>query len=191
MRRYCEELMKNRTAVNLENILDEYGKLYEPLLEKELIGLNIRYDKIKVGGERDPLVVYAKKGLMDNILGTLIGNAISWTPKKSNADLEYRINKSDDVLEILVEDKHLNKKQREELIGLDEGVGHGFIKKIVKNLGGSFNTYNTHKIKDDYDSQQKYGNKKEKDSLVGSKVFGVELKFPMSVLINPTNLEKP
>jgi len=177
-----EELNKNKKIVNIEEMALGYGSLYDLYMHKKKIGLNIRYDKIKLNSKRNPIEIFTNSEAIESIWGTLIGNAMSWTPSEYNIDQGFRINHFGE-LEILIENKFLNEKQRS-AGGLGKGLGNFFTKEIIQGLNGRFETYFTHKIKRNYDSQDRFGKKNEKDSLECSKVYGVKLILPVGELSN-------
>lgn len=148
------------SAYKMRMILDAVGAATLPKekLEKSYINFNplntlkrnakdnkIYFDKsnieIEINGE--DLQIHASEPLIYTIVNTWLQNALRYTP--ANSVIKEEISESEKDITIKLENLHNGKPLREE-IGLSEGLGTSFTKRILYNLGGKFETYTSPEI---------------------------------------------
>jgi signal transduction histidine kinase len=176
---FTEREFKSKSSIiTLEEIAREHADIQEKYMEKEKIGLHLKYNKMSYN---KPIEIYANRAIMNTAWGALFRNSLAWTPPLSNITQVFRINKMNN-LEIIMENAYANERVRGNK-EKKEGMGIPFVKNIVNVMNGNFQTYKTiSQIQKDYDMQEWHGYKKSKNPEENQDIFGIKITIPMKEL---------
>jgi hypothetical protein len=173
-----DEFNKKSSIITLEDIARKYAMVNERYMEKERIGLHLKYNKMPYN---KPIEIYTNKAIINTAWGALFRNSLAWTPSLSNITQVFRINKMNN-LEIIMENAYANERVRGNK-EKKEGIGIPFVKNIINVMGGNFQTYKTiSQIQKDYDIQEWHGYKKSKNPEENQDIFGIKIIIPMKEL---------
>jgi signal transduction histidine kinase len=176
---FTEKEFKSKSSIiTLEEIAKEYADIQEKYMEKERIGLHLKYNKMPYN---KPIEIYANKSIMNTAWGALFRNSLAWTPSLSNITQVFRINKMNN-LEIIMENAYANERVRGNK-EKKEGMGIPFVKNVVNIMGGNFQTYKTvSQIQKDYDIVESHGYKKSRNPEENQDIFGIKITIPIKEL---------
>ncbi|MDH3325032.1 MAG: hypothetical protein OEL89_05315 [Candidatus Peregrinibacteria bacterium] len=163
-----ESLLRNRTKINLEEVMDRFYKIHKPMMRDNDIGLRKRYN---LGVEP-----FGQPAIFDIIWGTLMGNAMN--SALPNFYIQQAFGNFNGNLEILMENVHDGTTKRR-AAGMGEGRGLKFIGENIHKLGGTMETYKEFRISDRYDIDERLKSFKSQKPTKDHQIFGVKLTIPL------------
>jgi len=166
-----EEISRGFEEIDFKETLLRNALFYDDYLEEHQIGLKVMYTDNK----ENPLRISFNKGILNAVVGTLFGNAVSYSPY--GAVIYQGVKRTNDSLEIKIENLNANSKQIDDF-GVGGGVGFPFVNSIVSNSGGKFETYKQPINPGDYEAIEQFGYEHAKN-LEGYKTFGVKVSIPI------------
>lgn len=167
-----EGLLKNRTKINLEDVMNRFEKMHKPMMRDNDIGLRKRYNP---GVEP-----FGQAAVFDIIWGTLMGNAMNSALPDFYIQQAFR--NFNGNLEISMENVHDGTVKRR-AAGMGEGKGLKFIKDNIHKLGGTIETYNEFRISDDYKFDDRSKSFRSQKPTKDHQIFGVKLAIPLENII--------
>jgi len=173
-----KEIKQGSEIINLEDTVRRQIKMHEEELNENGIGLRFKYDKPSY----TPISIYANPGIINAVLGTLLGNAINWAPANTRITEAFRITKKNE-LEFLIENAHQDIKPRGNVHGLGRGYGLPFVSHVIHMLEGAVSIYHKPRIGTNYTNLEKWGNPNAQNG--SEKVYSVRLLIPMKELAIP------
>ncbi len=169
-----DEVSRRFEEVDVKEMLLRNAHFYEEYLRTRQIGLDVMYTE----DEKKPLKIFFNKSVLNAVISTLFGNAVSYSPQGS---IIYQGAKNTgSSLEIITENLNSNRKQVEHF-GMGSGLGFPFVKSIISHLNGVLETYNKPISAKDYEKVEQFGYEHATD-LEGYETFGVRIEIPLNAL---------
>jgi len=172
-----EEIRKKYEKFSLEELTSNNAYTRHSDLIKEEIELNLKYNKI----HQQEIKIYSNKGLIEAVWKTLTENAGNFAPNNTKIKQGMRFDEKEN-LEIIMENKHDNKKVKRKFGGLGEGIGLDFVKRIIKKLNGKIEIYDKPIMDKTYHRCDKYGHilNDEEKTQNEYQTFAIKIIIPKS-----------
>lgn len=160
--------------VDVQEMFLKNARFYDEYLKGQEIGHKVMYTNT----EKNPLNILFNRNVLNAVMSTLFGNAVSYSPEGSVIYQGVRNTGKD--FEMITENLDANNRERQHF-GMGSGLGFPFVQSIITHLDGKFETYNEPIKKEDYSHSQSFGHKKTK--VIGDyKTFGVRVSIPIDAM---------
>ena len=168
------DLEERFELVDIKEMFLKNAQFYAEYLKGQKIGHKVMYTNTK----ENPLNILFNKSVLNAVMSTLFGNAVSYSPEGSV--IYQGVKNTGKDLEMITENLDANNRERQHF-GMGSGLGFPFVQSIVTHLNGEFETYNEPLKEKDYSVVKSFGHE-QASHLDGYKTFGVKVSIPIDAM---------